>query len=805
MPQPSAPRPRTYRVPVMILGALLALIGLVLAIGGAWLVLLGGSLFYVLVGLLLCASGYLLIRGRALGAWLYGGAFLLSLGWGVGEAGLDGWALVPFVAGPTVLLVLVLLTLPLLESSRWRWRTAFGAAAVAIAGVAIAGFAVLRLHQPVAGAMPGALASALADPSPLRPGVDWPAYGGSHAAQRYSPLDQITPANVGRLERAWIYHTGDMPAGDPKDSKYGAETTPLKVDDTLYLCSATNILIALDPATGKQRWRYDPQVSHEWIPYTAACRGVAYYAVPGAGAETPCAVRIIEGTLDGRLIAVDARTGRPCADFGIGGAVDIKRGMGEVAPGMVSITSPPTIVRGVIVTGHQVLDGQKRSAPSGVIQGFDAVTGAKRWAWDMVHPDWTGDPPAGQEYARGTPNMWTIASGDETLGLVYLPIGNSAVDYWSGSRTPQENAFSTSLVALDVASGKPRWRFQTVRRDVWDYDLGAQASLVDLPVGAGTVPALVLPSKQGDIYVLDRRTGRPLFPVQERAVPRTGVEPQLRSSTQPSSGFHTLAFPDLRERDMWGMSPIDQMICRIQFRRAEYRGRYTPPTADRRFIEYPGYNGGTDWGGIAIDPVRGVIVANYNNMPNYNRLVPREDAKRLGFPLPRDETRGGDMGEAGHGSQDPQAGTPYAIAVNPGWRLPLTGLLCKRPPYGGIRAIDLRTGRTIWDRPFGTARRNGPWNIPSMLPLDIGTPNNGGAVVTAGGLVFIAAATDNLVRAIDLRTGETLWQDMLPAGGQATPAVYEVDGKQYLVIMAGGHHFMETPIGDALVAYKLPD
>lgn len=805
MPQSSPARPRARPLFAMAVGALLILAGLVLAIGGAWLVLLGGSLFYLLAGLLLCASGALLIRGRPLGAWLYIGAYLLSLAWGLAEAGLDGWALIPFTIGPTILLVLVLLTLPLLRPGRWSWRTALAASAGVVLALVLAGAAISLIDRPQAGAMPGLLASTVADPSPMRPGTDWPAYGGSHAAQRYSPLGQITPGNVHRLERAWIYHTGDMPAGDPEESKYGAETTPLKVGDTLYLCSATNILIALDPATGRQRWRYDPQVSDDWIPYTAACRGVAYHAVPGADANAACATRIIEGTLDGRLVAVDARTGRPCAGFGANGAVDIKRGMGEVAPGMVSITSPPTIIRGVIVTGHQVLDGQKRDAPSGVIQGFDAVTGEKRWAWDMVHPDWTGDPPAGRHYARGTPNMWTIASGDEALGLVYLPMGNSAVDYWSGSRRPQENAFSTSLVALDVTTGRPRWRFQTVRRDVWDYDLGAQATLVDFPVGAGTVPALILPSKQGDIYILDRRTGRPLFPVQERAVPRTGVEPQLRSPTQPFSSFHTLAFPELEERDMWGMSPLDQMICRIQFRRAAYKGMYTPPTADRRFVQYPGYNGGTDWGGIAVDPVRGVIVANYNDMPNYNRLVPRAEAEREGFPRPRGEARGGDMGEAGHGSRDPQAGAPYAIAINPGWRLPLTGLLCKRPPYGGIRAIDLRTGRAIWDRPFGTARRNGPWGVPSMLPLTIGTPNNGGAVVTAGGLVFIAAATDNLVRAIDLRTGETLWQDTLPAGGQATPAVYEANGRQYLAIMAGGHHFMETPIGDALVAYALPD
>jgi quinoprotein glucose dehydrogenase len=261
--------------------------------------------------------------------------------------------------------------------------------------------------------------------------------------------------------------------------------------------------------------------------------------------------------------------------------------------------------------------------------------------------------------------------------------------------------------------------------------------------------------------------------------------------------------PDLRERDMWGMSLIDQMICRIQFRQATYRGIYTPPTTETRWIQYPSYNGGSDWGGIAVDPRRGVIIANYSDLPNYNRLVPRDEATRRGW-APRDQARGGDMSSGAEGAGDPQMGVPFAVEVNAGWRMPFTGLLCKQPPYGGIRAIDLRTGRTIWDRPLGTARRNGPWGIPSMLPFNIGTPNNGGAVVTAGGLVFIAAATDNLIRATDVETGATLWQDLLPAGGQANPMVYEFGGRQYLVIMAGGHHFMGTPPGDYVIAYTLP-
>ena len=793
---------QTFPAPLLplIIGFIVALIGLVLLIGGAWLALLGGSLYYLVTGAAMIASGLMLMRGMRLGGWLYILIFILTVLWALWEVGTNGWALVPRVIAPLVLLVGVLLAMAPLSTDLRRWRIAWGASAGVVALFILCGFTLGWLNRPVpAMALPGAR-MAMTDPALMQAGADWPAYGGSEAARRYSPLTQITPGNVGSLRRAWMIHTGDLPSPAAMNT-YGAENTPLKVGDTLYVCTPKNIVIALDPATGKQRWRFDPKVPDDAIPYTAACRGVSYYAMPEAAPGQACAQRIIFGTLDARLFALDARTGRTCQDFGSNGQVDTKIGMGATPPGYVSINSPPTIVRGVVVTGHQVLDGQDRWAPSGVIRGFDAVTGKLRWAWDMMHPDWDGYPPEGETWARGTPNMWTTASGDEQLGLVYLPMGNAAADYYSSLRRPAENMYATSLVALDVITGKPRWRFQAVKNDVWDYDFGAQATLIDFPAAGGAVPALVLPSKQGDIYVLDRRTGRPLTPVGTIKAPGGGVEPAERSPTQIVSLWHTLRKPDLTERDMWGMSPIDQMICRIQFRKASYKGFYTPPTSDGRSIEYPGYNGGTDWGGVAVDPVRGVIVANYNDMPNYVRLVPRAEADRKGW-APRDQARGEIGGPEGAG--DPQAGTPYAIDVNAGWRLPLTGMLCKQPPYGGIRAIDIATGKTIWDRPLGTARTNGPFGIPSMLPVTIGTPNNGGAVVTASGLIFIAAATDNLIRAIDLSTGKTVWSDVLPAGGQATPMTYEANGKQYVVLYAGGHHFMETPIGDEVVAYALP-
>jgi len=796
-PVEETPRPKRS-IAAMIVGGVIALIGLVLAIGGAYLAVLGGSLYYLVTGALMLWSGVLLVRGRMTGGWLYLAIVIASILWAWWEVGSNPWAQVPRVIAPVVLAIAVILVLPTLTFAPGKWRLAGGGVLVALVLTVINFWAAAAgMPNPVLAGLPAPGTTGMMDPSGQQTGADWPVYGGTTSARRYSPLVQITPANVSKLKQVWLTHTGDMPSNAMVKNTYGAENTPLKVGDSLYVCTPKNIMLALDAATGMEKWRYDPKVPDDAIPYTAACRGVVYYQVPNAPADQACATRIIEGTLDARLIAVDARNGKPCADFGTNGQVDAKQGMGKVPAGFVSINSPPTLVRGVLVTGHQVLDGQDRWAPSGVIQGFDVVTGKLRWAWDMMNPSWAGAPPAGKEWARGTPNMWTLASGDEQLGLVYLPMGNAAADYYSSLRRPEENMFATSLVALDVTTGKPKWRFQAVRNDVWDYDFGAQATLVDYK-GA---PALVLPSKQGDIYILDRRTGQPLTPVGEMKVPGGGVEPEQRAATQRVSLWHTLRKPDLTERDMWGMSPIDQMLCRIQFRQASYKGFFTPPEANRHSIEYPGYNGGTDWGGIAVDPQRGVIVANYNDMPNYVRLVPRAEADKLGW-APRDQARGKIGGAEGAG--DPQANTPYAINVNAGWRMPFTGLLCKQPPYGGIRAIDMATGKTIWDRPFGEARTNGPFGIPSMLPVSIGTPNNGGSVVTAGGLIFVAASTDNLIRAIDLKTGKTLWKAVLPAGGQATPIVYEAKGKQYLVIYAGGHHFMETPVGDEVVAYALP-
>lgn len=829
----------------VLLGIVLVLFGLPIALGGAWLIILGGSWYYLPAGIGLLLTAYFLFRRDMSAIWVYLVTYFGTVVWALWESGMNGWAQVPRLLAPTIVLVLVLTTLPLLRGPRARLRTGMAAAAVTIVGMIGAigvtgnGVGPLQAQDAVPEAPPAAEEAAeepasppattpsavtpepsptvtpapaeaevepLAAPQPtyvaLETGADWPAYGGTHKATRYSPLDQITVDNVASLEKIWEFRTGDLPEND---EPFGNQNTPVKVGDRLYLCSALNKITALNAATGTEFWTYDPEVSTDAVGYNASCRGLVYFENPAAAQGELCATRVVNLTHDARMIALDTETGQLCPDFGNGGMVNLMEGIGDTAPGFYAPTSPPTLVRDVLVVGSQVSDGQTREAPSGVIRGYNAVTGELDWAWDMGRPGENGLPPEGEIYTPGTPNMWTIASGDDELGLVYMPMGNSAVDYWGGDRSEAENTYSTAIVALDVETGAVAWHYQTVHYDIWDYDLGGQGTLVDFPTDQGPVPAIVMPSKQAQFYILNRETGEPLVTIEERPAPQGGVEPERLSPTQPYvTDFPNLLKPDLTEADMWGTTPVDQLWCRIQFRQAAYDGVYTPPTVDQPWIQFPGYNGGSDWGGVAIDPVNNIMIANYNNMPNYNQLVPREEVDAMGVLPITDPNYDPDVGGGSHGSISPQAQAPYGIRVNAGWRVPFTGLLCKEPPYGGIAAIDLATREVLWDRPFGSARKNGPFGIPSMMPIEIGTPNNGGGFITASGLFFIGAATDDLFRAIDISTGEEVWQVELPAGGQATPMTYQAEGRQIVVINAGGHDFMETPIGDYFIAYALP-
>jgi quinoprotein glucose dehydrogenase len=630
-------------------------------------------------------------------------------------------------------------------------------------------------------------------PVPADPAAgDWLHYGNDQGGSRYSPLGQLTPANVSGLEAAWTVHVGGV-VGNPMEK---LETTPLKVGDSLYICTGYNDILSIDAETGHVNWRYHSGADQKKV-ITGVCRGVAYYQVPGATGL--CAGRVITATGDARLIAVDAASGAPCPGFGNGGQTSLLTGMGQVDTGYYAVSSAPTIARGKIVVGGSVLDGQYWGEPSGVIRAFDAVTGQFAWAFDMGRPNEHGEPGPGQSYTRSTPNSWAPMSADDRLGMVYVPTGNSTPDYYGGKRRPIDDQYSSSVVALDATSGAVRWTFQTTHHDVWDYDLASQPTLIDIRTPSGIQPALIQPTKRGEIFLLDRRTGRPLATVEERPAPQGGVgEGDWLSPTQPfSTGMPSFSGPVFRERDMWGITPFDQLYCRIAFRKARYDGPVTP-IGLKPSIVFPGYVGGVDWGSVAVDPVRQLMIVNSSRVANLDKLLPRKLADAAGI---RPYGNGHASNIAGAGAQ---AGTPYAADVRPFFS-PLS-VPCNKPPYGMIAAVDLVSRKLVWAKPFGTARGSGPLGIPTLLPVTMGVPNTGGSVVTRGGLAFIGASQDRGFRAYDVTTGKELWQAKLPGGGNATPMTYwsAKSGRQFVVIAAGGFVYLGAKQSDAVVAYALP-
>jgi quinoprotein glucose dehydrogenase len=780
----------------LVLAVLLGLIGLWLAIGGAWLLWLGGSSYYLPAGIGCLLAAWFYVRGRPDDALLcYLTVFVATCIWALAEVGTEFWPLVPRLVGPAVFAGLVILE-RLFRRPGTR-RLAWGAAAVAAIAFAMFVFSLTRL--PATNAVPGSVvAQAL-------PGDDWTAFGRTSAGTRFSPANQINPANVGALKVAWVMHTGDQPSAYPGQKQaHTFEATPLKVGDLVYVCTGHDIVIAVDADTGKQRWRYDPKLN---IKGTAllACRGVSYFddsTGPGVGAgahsiaggvasglngATQCRSRIIFGTLDARLIALDALTGDPCKGFGIGGSVGLKDGLGVAPDGYYSITSPPAIAQGVAVIGGFVYDGLETKEPSGVIRGYDVISGKLLWSWDSGAIDENRVPSPGEHYTRGSPNSWTVMSADPDLGLVYVPMGNATPDYVGMHRTPEFERYSSSVVALDIRTGKRRWSFQAVHHDLWDYDMGSQPVLFDMPMPGGTsVQALAQPTKQGDIYILDRRSGVPLTQVKERPVVRGNIPTERYAPSQPASvGFPSPVSREvLRESDMWGTTPLDQLLCRIAFRSVDYKGRFTPPSV-RGSLQYPSNFGVMDWGSVSIDPVGGTMFVNSSHLPMTLHLVPQSKMASLAA--------------SGNNMFSPQRGTPFA--ANPQTMASPLGIPCNAPPWGKLTAIDLATRTIKWQRPLGTTHDLAPLGI--AVP---GAPNIAGSVATAGGLLFIGAATDNFLRAFDVMTGKELWRSRLPAGGQAAPMTYVSNrtGRQFVLIAAGGHQLLKTTVGDSLVAYALP-
>ncbi len=764
-----------------LLTVVLSLLGIALGAGGWFLYQAGGSPYY------LAAGAVTLLAGVALGLrWpsavrLYGLLLLGTLGWSVWEVGLDGWALVPRLFMFCVLGLLFIFPSVL--------RSIRGASLAWVFLPVIASLGTMAYAFYMAGWTGDSQPPAEQLDVKAAGGNDWPVWGRNLAGDRYSPLQQIDTYNADKLRLAWMYRS-DVPAFD----SFGAhsfEATPLAADGRLYMCVDRNVLVALDQDSGREIWRYDPHLNLDGV-FVTTCRGVARYEAP-AGTLQVCPRRILYGTADGRLLAVNADTGKPCEGFGDKGAVDMRLGMGPIPPGALAVTSPPTVVNGIAVIGQFVSDYLSFfDTPSGVIRGYDAETGELRWAWDAAYPGPRGLPPEGESYSPDTPNAWSVFSADAERGLVFIPTGNSPPDYYGIHRSAASERFSSSVVALDAATGAVRWSFQTTHHDLWDYDVASQPVAVDIQQAGDMLPALIVPTKRGQLFLLDRRDGKPIDPVEERPVPQHGLPEEKLAKTQPyTTGFPSLAGPHLREQDMWGMTPLDQLWCRVRFKKLRYEGDFNPPGTDMS-LNYPGAAGGSNWGSVSVDLGRGIMVASSLHMAETGQMISHEEAAKINLTGKKDTLL------------YPQEKVPYAF-LRKVFLSPL-GVPCQQPPYGRISAFDIGSRELLWSKPLGTAEHSGPFGLETRLPIPMGVPYKGGAIVTAGGVVFVAAAQDRRLRALDIGNGRELWSASLPAVGAATPMTYisEKTGRQYVVIAAGGHPGIPGPSASDVMAYALP-
>ncbi|MFM0616306.1 glucose/quinate/shikimate family membrane-bound PQQ-dependent dehydrogenase [Paraburkholderia nemoris] len=784
-----------------------ALSGLYLLIGGTWLSAIGGSLYYIVAGIVMLATSVLLYRRKASALVLYVLLLLCTIIWAVWEAGFDFWALTPRLD------VLVVFGVWLLLPFVYRTLNGTGSApgkpvALALGGTLILSSVVLvysNFNDPQE--INGTLTTSQAPPTSTAAAVtdgDWPAYGRTQHGTRYSPLKQITAENVKNLQVAWTFRTGDMKRStDP--GEITDEVTPIKVGDMLYFCSPHQILFALDAATGKEKWKFDPGLKTDPSFQHVTCRGVSYHdssAVTtgdngkiAASSAVPalCMRRVILPVNNGHLFALDAQTGQRCPGFGLNGDLDLQHGQPVTTAGQYEPTSPPVITDKVIIIAGAVTDNYSTREPSGVIRGFDVNTGKLLWAFDPGSKRPNAVLGEGQHYSLNSPNSWAPAVYDAKLDLVYLPMGVTTPDIWGGNRTLEQERFASGLLALNASTGKLAWFYQTVHHDLWDMDLPAQPTLADITDKSGNVvPAVYAPAKTGNIFVLDRRTGTPIVPAPEKPVPQGVAKGDRLSPTQPFSDLTFRPNKKLTGADMWGATMFDQLVCRVMFHRLRYEGTFTPPSEQGTLV-FPGNLGMFEWGGLAVDTDRQIAIANPIALPFVSKLMPRGPGNPIEPPA---NDKGGSGTESG---VQPQYGVPFGVTLN-AFLSPL-GLPCKQPAWGYISAVDLKTNEIVWKKRIGTVRDSSP--IP--LPFRMGMPMLGGPMTTAGDVFFIGATADNYIRAFSTNTGEQLWQARLPAGGQATPMSYQVNGKQYVVIAAGGHGSFGTKLGDYIIAYALPD
>ncbi|HKN04611.1 MAG TPA: glucose/quinate/shikimate family membrane-bound PQQ-dependent dehydrogenase [Buttiauxella sp.] len=769
------------------------LTGLYLLIGGTWLVAIGGSWYYPIAGVVMLVTAWLLWQRKALALWVYAVLLLCTMAWSVWEVGFDFWALTPrldvlFFFGVWLLLPFVYrhLILPAKGAA-----PALGAV-LAITVVALV-WAVFNDPQEINGTLKSDEVTAAT--SSTIPDADWPAYGRNQEGQRYSPLKQINDKNVAQLKEAWTFQTGDVKR--PTDpGEITNEVTPIKIRDTLYLCTAHQQLFALDAATGKQKWKFDPRLDTNPSFQHVTCRGVSYHEATADNANpdvvSDCPRRIILPVNDGRLFAINADNGQLCESFANKGILNLQTNMPVTTPGMYEPTSPPIITDKVIVIAGAVTDNFSTREPSGVIRGFDVNSGKLLWAFDPGAKDPNIIPGDEHHFTLNSPNSWAPAAYDAKLDLVYLPMGVTTPDIWGGNRTPEQERFASSIVALNATTGKLAWSYQTVHHDLWDMDMPSQPTLADINDKNGNlIPVIYAPAKTGNIFVLDRRDGKLVVPAPEKPVPQGAAKGDYVTPTQPFSDLSFRPKKDLSGADMWGATLYDQMVCRIIFHNLRYEGIFTPPSEQGTLV-FPGNLGMFEWGGISVDPNRQVAIANPMALPFVSKLMPRGP----GNPMEPPKDAKGSGSESGI---QPQYGVPYGVTLNP--FLSPFGLPCKQPAWGYISAVDLKTNEVVWKKRIGTVRDSSP--LP--LPFKMGMPMLGGPISTAGNVLFIGATADNYLRAYNMSNGDKLWEARLPAGGQATPMTYEANGKQYVVISAGGHGSFGTKMGDYIVAYALPD
>jgi quinoprotein glucose dehydrogenase len=602
----------------------------------------------------------------------------------------------------------------------------------------------------------------------------WANYGHDPAGTRYSPLSQINRQNVAQLKVAWTYRTGALDqVGDNLKRNSAFEATPILVNGLLYLSTPFDHVIALEPEGGKKIWEYDPKLdtTHGYSEVTS--RGVSAWSDPDATAGAVCSLRIFIGTLDARLIALDGASGKPCADFGAGGQIDLTKDVNLRDGGQYQVTSAPAIAKGLVITGSSIGDNRAVELERGIVRAFDVKTGRLRWTWDPI-------PWASKMTPRtGAGNAWSTLSVDAEHDLVFIPTGSASPDYFGGLRRG-DNKWANSVVALRASTGEFVWGFQVVHHDLWDYDVASQPTLFAWRDGT---PAVAITTKMGRVFVLNRLTGAPLLPVEERPVPKSDIPGEDASPTQPAS--ISVVPEKLSPEDAFGRTPEEKQACAEKIKAARSEGIFTPPSV-KGTIVFPGNVGGVNWGSAAYDPQRHLLVMDTNRLAMFVRLIPREKFD--------DDIAAATSNDRLHGEYGRQVGAPYAM-----FRTPLIGPsatlgLCSPPPWGTVAAVDLFTGNKMWDVPLGSF-------VPGM---NTGTVTLGGPIATAGGLVFSAATMDTFIRAFELDSGKEIWKFELPASAQATPMTYSVGGKQYLVISAGGHGKLGTKQGDYVVAFTLP-